>query len=130
MVPQFYDVYVEDGFRPHGGSCEKFGWWFSHFVKHPLFEAFIMTAIVANTFFLSAEYHDMPASWAAMLEEGDAVFNYIFTFELLIKCVGMRGLVNYLKIGSNQVQCSSSSSSSSSSSLSAPVCPQKLFALD
>ena len=75
-------------------------------IYHSAFEAIISVCILANTVFLALEYHGMSSYHAAVLAAAETVFTLIFTIEMFLKIIGLRGLLPYLKASTwNKFDC-------------------------
>ncbi|GMH51784.1 hypothetical protein TrLO_g993 [Triparma laevis f. longispina] len=59
------------------------------------FGTIVTLAILVNTLFMSMEFHGASESHRKMLEEANWFFTILFTFELVVKSIGM-GVCNYL----------------------------------
>ncbi|GMH71770.1 hypothetical protein TrST_g6815 [Triparma strigata] len=59
------------------------------------FGTIVTLAILVNTLFMSMEFHGASESHRQMLEEANWFFTILFTFELVVKSIGM-GICNYL----------------------------------
>ncbi|GFR71119.1 sodium channel protein [Elysia marginata] len=72
---------------------------FYEFVSSPLFDLFITFCIIMNTFFLSLEHHDQPASLTTTLEISNYIFTAVFIAEAVCKIMGLGKY--YFKVGWN-----------------------------
>lgn len=66
------------------------------------FDDFLLSMILLNTVFLAMPYYGMPLWYSNLLLYMEDVFNIVFTFEVIIKVIGMRGFINYLQDNQNK----------------------------
>lgn len=68
-------------------------------VDHWMFDTFIMSCIIANTFVLMMKWYGMSEAVVNVITNINYVFMVIFTFEAVFKLIALRS--NYFKMGWN-----------------------------
>ena len=64
------------------------------------FTIIVILLILVNTVFLALEHHNMPEELTGFLEIGNIVLTIIFTFEMILKIIGLSFKV-YIRDGFN-----------------------------
>eukprot|EP01138_Halocafeteria_seosinensis_P014915 gb/GECG01015226.1/.p1 GENE.gb/GECG01015226.1/~~gb/GECG01015226.1/.p1 ORF type:complete len:2608 (+),score=192.83 gb/GECG01015226.1/:1-7824(+) len=69
----------------------------SHLIWSPYFEYVVCFVIFLNTGFACSRYAGMSASWAFVVAWSEVFFTVFFFVEMMMKVIGLWGLMNYLK---------------------------------